>query len=82
MHRGTAGHLGITYIVIKETFLHQYLSDLTTDIILALTLVFFIITLIGFYLAKHALRQYMFDLGPSQVWIQKTAVFCCLTSNI
>lgn len=48
----TVGHLGIEYIVIKDTSLGKKLNDLKYDIFLIFLFLYSLISLVGFYLAK------------------------------
>jgi two-component system OmpR family sensor kinase len=50
------GHLGIYYIVIEEHLLSQQMSTLKFHILVFFLLIYFIISLIGFYLAKLFLK--------------------------
>lgn len=48
----TLGHLGIYYIAIEENLFHKKTKKLSLDIILFFLLIYSIISLIGYYLAK------------------------------
>lgn len=50
------GHLGVNYVVIKETMLHEKISKLKNKILISFFLVFLFIFLIGFYLAKMFIK--------------------------
>lgn len=52
----TVGHLGIDYIVIKDNMLWQKLESLQNTIILFFLLLYGVICMIGFYLAKLFLK--------------------------
>lgn len=49
---GALGHLGISYIVIKESSLNTEISSLLNNIIISIFLLYVVIAMIGFYLAK------------------------------
>jgi two-component system OmpR family sensor kinase len=49
---GALGHLGVSYVVIKELTLKKQASQLLNSIIIFSILMYFIITMIGFILAK------------------------------
>jgi len=50
--KGATGHLGVSYVVIKESILHKVLSNSIVNIIAGTTILYIIIALIGIYLAK------------------------------
>ncbi|PHO17477.1 two-component sensor histidine kinase [Malaciobacter molluscorum LMG 25693] len=50
------GHLGVNYVVIKETILHKKISKLRNKILISFFLIFSFISLIGFYLAKMFIK--------------------------
>lgn len=54
--KSTVGHLGIEYIVIKDTTLGEKLQALQLNIILFFFLIYLIIFAMGFYLAKLFLQ--------------------------
>jgi two-component system, OmpR family, sensor kinase len=52
----TLGHLGVYYIAIKENLFFGQISDLKMNIIFIFLLIYSIISLVGFYLAKLFLK--------------------------
>lgn len=52
----TYGHLGVSYIVIQENLLFKSLKKMQVDIITLFLIVYSILALIGFYLAKLLLK--------------------------
>ncbi|WP_421715631.1 sensor histidine kinase [Arcobacter arenosus] len=52
----TYGHLGVAYIVIQENLLFKSLKKMQVDIITLFLIVYSILALIGFYLAKLLLK--------------------------
>ena len=52
----TVGHLGIEYIVIKDQSFEKRLFELKVNILVLFLSIYFIIALIGFYLAKLFLK--------------------------
>jgi len=50
--RGSTGHLAVSYVVIKEDNLYKNLLHLKQNIIYATIGIYFVIALIGFFLAK------------------------------
>lgn len=52
----TYGHLGIYYIAIKENLLHKTINELQSNIFFLFILVYAILSLIGFYLARLFLQ--------------------------
>lgn len=52
INNGALGHLGVAYIVIKESLLQKSISTLITNIVIAIFLLYLCIAVIGFYLAK------------------------------
>ena len=52
----TVGHLGIDYIVLKDKSLENKIDDLEILIISIFLIIYFIIAIIGFYLAKLFLK--------------------------
>lgn len=52
INKGALGHLGVSYIVIKESHLQESISTLLNNIIIAILLLYMIVAIIGFYLAK------------------------------
>lgn len=49
---GTVGHLGVYYVVIKDSDFNISISNLLNDVIIGILVLYIIIALIGFFLAK------------------------------
>ena len=52
----TLGHLGIFYIAIEDSFYHDTIQKLIVNILFIFSIIYAIIALIGFYLAKLFLK--------------------------
>lgn len=52
----TVGHLGVEYIVLKDTSLAKKIDELKLSILLIFTLFYLVVFVIGFYLAKLFLQ--------------------------
>jgi len=52
INKSTAGHMGISYVVIKKTSFHNQISVMIQNTIAIMLGVYIMITVIGFYLAK------------------------------
>ncbi|RXJ86043.1 HAMP domain-containing sensor histidine kinase [Arcobacter sp. CECT 8985] len=50
------GHLGVNYVVIKENILHKKVIKLEKKILISFFLIFILISIIGYYLAKMFIK--------------------------
>ncbi len=70
--KGAAGHLGVSYVVLKESNLNKKISTLLLDIIVALVLLYMVIALIGFYLARLFIYPIQSQREKLDVFIKNT----------
>jgi len=68
----TYGHLGVSYIAIKDNSFYKILSDLKTNIIVLFLILYSILALIGFYLAKLFLKPIKDEREKLNTFIKDT----------
>ena len=68
----TYGHLDVSYIAIKDTSFYKTLSDLRTNIIVLFLIIYSILALIGFYLAKLFLKPIKDEREKLNTFIKDT----------
>ena len=72
INQGASGHLGISYVVIKESNLSKNVSTLLNNIILTMVVLYIIIGLIGYYLAKLFIFPIQFQREKLNNFIKDT----------
>ncbi|NQY94221.1 MAG: HAMP domain-containing histidine kinase [Campylobacteraceae bacterium] len=70
--KGAAGHLGVTYVVLKESNLNKKISELLLNIIVIIVVLYMIIALIGFYLARLFIYPIQSQREKLDIFIKNT----------
>ncbi|WP_072679493.1 HAMP domain-containing sensor histidine kinase [Arcobacter sp. LA11] len=68
----TYGHLGVSYIAIKDNSFYKTLNELKTNIILIFLIIYSILALVGFYLAKLFLKPIKDEREKLNTFIKDT----------
>lgn len=72
INSGVSGHLGISYVVIKESILSKKTSQLLNSIVLTMVVLYITIGLIGYYLAKLFIFPIQFQREKLNNFIKDT----------